>query len=167
MKLMPDNWQEIFIPELSLAELVVRGMILYFLILILLRILPRRTISELGAMDLVFVLLITEAASHALGDFTSIGDGVIMVMVIMICSFSVNQLTFHSTFFQKMFEQPPVPIIKDGKMLHRNIRKELITQDELMARLHENGIEDLKEVKDAWVESEGNISMIKWEKNED
>lgn len=163
MKFIPENLSDIFAPEMPLLEIFLRGIILYFFILIILRILPRRNTGELGAMDLVFILLLTEAASHALGDFTTIGDGIIMLLVFVGCNYGVNYLTHHFEFFQKMFEHSPVQIIKDGKVIHRNLRRELITKDELMANLRENGIENISDVKKAFVESEGNISFIKFE----
>lgn len=164
MEITIADIEKIVKPEMPLLEIFLRGVILYFLILLILRFLPRRTTGELGAMDLVFILLLTEAASHAMGDFTSLGDGVIMLLVFILCNYGVNQLTYHVKFFQNIFEHPPVQIIKDGKILHRNMRKELLTQGELMANLRENGIEKLTDVKNAFVESEGNISFVKWEK---
>lgn len=165
MKLFPEHLDKIFLPEMPLFENILRGAILYFFILAILRILPRRTTGELGAMDLVFILLLTEAASHALGDFNTIGDGIIMLLVFIICNYAVNQLTYHSAFFRKLFEHEPVQIIKDGKINHKNMRKELLTKDELLTSLRENGIENIDDVKDAFVESEGIISFIKKEKN--
>ena len=164
MKFLPEDWATVFMPQYPMLELVVRGILLYFIILFILRLLPRRTTGELGAMDLVLILLLAEVASNALGDFTSIGDGLIMFLVFMACSYGVNQLTYHVTFMQKLFEHAPVQIIKDGKILLKNMRKELITRDELIANLRENGIEQISEVKKAYVESEGNISFITYEK---
>ncbi|WP_158602510.1 DUF421 domain-containing protein [Proteiniphilum sp. X52] len=166
MKFSPDNWQDVFIPEYPVLELIVRGMALYFFILFMLRILTRRTTGELTAMDLVFVLLLTEAASHALGDFTTLGDGIVMLLVFLLCNHGVNQLTYRFTFFQKIFEHPPLLIIKDGNLNLRNMRKELLTKDELMNSLRENGMENISDVKKAFVESDGRISFIQYEKKE-
>lgn len=164
MEILPKNWSDVFVPEYPLIELIARGFILYFIILFMFRVLPRRTTAELGSMDIVFILLLTEAASHALGDFTTIGDGIIMMMVFLLCNYGVNQLTFRVKFLQKLFTHSPVPIIRDGKMLRGNMRKELLTKDELIANLRENGIEDISEVKNAYVEGEGNITFIKYDK---
>lgn len=66
MKFLPENWKDIFIPEFALIELLIRGVVLYFTLLFILRLLPRRATGELSAMDLVFILLLTEIASHSL-----------------------------------------------------------------------------------------------------
>lgn len=158
--MLPEDWSQIFIPELSLGELVLRAVIMYFFILFMLRILPRRNAGELGAMDLLLILLVSEAASHSLGDFTNLADGIIMILIFMGCNYLVNQLTFRSAFLRKILEQKPVQIIKDGKLIHRNMRRELITKDELMGNLRESGVDSISKVKEAWVENEGNLSVV-------
>jgi uncharacterized membrane protein YcaP (DUF421 family) len=68
MELLPDSWSRVFAVETPLLELIARGTVLYFGILIFMRFMPRRTGGELATMGLVFLLLIAEAAAHALGD---------------------------------------------------------------------------------------------------
>ncbi|RYY42484.1 MAG: DUF421 domain-containing protein, partial [Chitinophagaceae bacterium] len=66
---------KLFHLENSILELFLRGSILYLGILLLMRFLPRRTGGELAVMDLIFVLLIAEAGTHALGNYSSITEG--------------------------------------------------------------------------------------------
>ena len=75
MEFLPQSWPSVFTLETPLLELIVRGTVLYFGILILMRLMPRRTGGELAMMDLVFLLLITNAASHALGAYNAVADG--------------------------------------------------------------------------------------------
>lgn len=77
MPLQPDDWSAVFALETPLLELLLRGVLLYITILFLLRVMPRRMAGEVASMDLVLILLITESASHALGDYRSIGDGIV------------------------------------------------------------------------------------------
>ncbi len=156
----PVNWESVFLPELSILELIVRGVVLYFVIVLILRVLTRHTTGELTAMDLIFILLLAEAATHAMGGYSSIGDCVVLLIVFTLCNYGVNKLTYHFSFFQKLFEQSPIQVIDNGKLNRRNMRRELLTKDELMASLRENGVEDLRKVKKAFVEGDGNISFI-------
>ena len=94
------------------------------------------------------------------------GDGIVMLLLFMLCNHGVNQLTYHSPFFQKLFEHSPIQIIHEGKLNLRNMRRELLTKDELMSHLRENGIENINEVKKAFVEGDGNISFIQYEKGD-
>lgn len=147
--------------EYPLAELIFRGAFLFILFMVLFRILPRRTGGELAPMDLVFLFLITEAASHSLGDFSSLGDGTVQILTFMALNYAINKLSFHFPRFERIAEHEPLPIIKDGKVIPRNLRKEAITSDELQGGMRLNGIEDIAEVKLAYVEGDGKLSFVK------
>ncbi len=81
MKLLPDTWSHLFVLETPLLELVARGTLLYTAILVLFRFMPRRSGGEMALMDLIFALLIVSAVSHSLGDYTSVADGLFLVVV--------------------------------------------------------------------------------------
>lgn len=147
--------------EYPLLELIFRGAFLFILFMVLFRILPRRTGGELGPMDLVFLFLITEAASHSLGDFTSLTDGTVQILTFMALNYATSKLSFLFPAFERMTEHEPLPIIKDGKAIPANLRKESITADELIGGLRLNGIDDITQVKVAYVESDGKLSVVK------
>jgi uncharacterized membrane protein YcaP (DUF421 family) len=152
---------KLFLIETSVWELLLRGSLLYLGILLLMRVLPRRAGSELATMDLIFIILIGEAAAHALGDYTSVAEGFIVIITLMAGNYIVNALSYHFTFIEKLVSAPPLQIIKEGKLLHRNMRREYITKEELLDYLRKEGIEDVNQVKAAFVESEGQITVIK------
>ncbi len=152
---------ELFEVETPVLELILRGTLLYLGILFLMRILPRRTTGEMTVMDLVFVLLIAEGASNAMGNYKTVTEGFIMIGTILFWNFSVNVLSFNFAFVEKLVAHPPVQIVKNGKMLKRNMRREFLTEEELISQLREEGIEDLSKVKKACIESDGVISIIK------
>ena len=83
MEMVPDSWREVFALETPLLELLARGTVLYFAIVIFLRFMPRRTGGEIAVMDLVFVVLIAEAAAHALGDYDAIADALVLIATLM------------------------------------------------------------------------------------
>jgi uncharacterized membrane protein YcaP (DUF421 family) len=62
---------------------------------------------------------------------------------------------------QRLVDQKPLPLVVDGKILYRNLRKELITREELNSHLREEGVADVSEVKSAYMESDGKISVVK------
>ena len=151
----------LFMQETNLAELILRGTVLYFGILIMLRVLPRRTGGEMATMDLIFIILIAEAAAHSLGDYTTVTDGFIVILTLVIWNFLVNLLSYHYPKIEKLVSAPPLQIIRDGKLLRRNMRKEYITEEELMDHLRKHEIEEVDQVKAAFVESEGHITVLK------
>lgn len=160
MKLTPDNWLEVFAPQTSLLELAARGVILYFGILVLMRFMPRRAGAELATMDLIFALLIAEAAAHSLGDYTSVADGIILIMIIMACNYLINMLSYRVPLIERLVSAPPLQIIRNGELLRRNMRREFLTEEELMSYLRQQGIDDVKNVKSAHVEGEGKITVV-------
>ncbi len=161
MSFVPDHWSDIFVVQTPLLELLVRGLVLYAGILVLMRLMPRRTGGQLAMMDLVMVLLVTEAASHALGDYDALGDGLVMVIVIMALNYLVNFLSYHVPAFERLVSSPPLLVIRNGRFLRRNMRSEYLTEEELMSYLRQNGIDDVSAVKAAFVEDEGKVSVIK------
>lgn len=160
MEISPSDWLGIFAPETPLLELVARGAALYFGVLFLMRVMPRRSVGELSGMDLVFVILIAEAAAHSMGDYKSIGDGIFLIVILMGCNYLVNLLSYYVPFVERLVSASPMQIIKDGQLLRKNMRREFITEEELMDHLRQEGIEELKDVKQAFVESEGKITVI-------
>ena len=160
MELLQINLAEIFRVETPVLELMLRASLLYLGILFLLRIMPRRTGGELATMDLLFVVLIAEATTHSLGGYKSVTEGFIVVLTLMMLNYFINFLSYYSSFVEKLIASPPLLVVKDGKLLRRNMRREFLTEEELMEHLRREGIEDIKEVKSAHVEADGQISFI-------
>ena len=161
MEILKLDLAELFHFENSLVTLMVKGTVIYLGILFLFRILPRRTGGEMAMMDLIFVLLIAEAATHSLGGYESITEGFVVILTLMGWNYLINFLSYHSDFIEKMVSAPALPIIKNGKLLHRNMRREYLTKEELMDHLRLEGIEEIGEVKSAYVEGDGKISVVR------
>jgi uncharacterized membrane protein YcaP (DUF421 family) len=70
-------------------------------------------------------------------------------------------LTHRSPTFARYFQPAPLLLIKNGRLLPRNMRPELITKDELMTHLREEGVSAIAEVEQACMEPDGIISVIK------
>jgi uncharacterized membrane protein YcaP (DUF421 family) len=112
-------------------------------------------------MDLIFALLIAEAAAHSLGDYKAVGDGLTLIVFIMGFNYPGNALSYHVPFIERLVSAPPLRIIRDGELLRRNMRREYLTEEELVSYLRQQGIDEIGEVKAAFVEGEGEISVIK------
>lgn len=161
-ELFPDNWAALFVVETPLLELVVRGSVLYLAILVLMRLLPRRTGGELATMDLIFLLLIAESASNAFGDYRSVTEGLILVLVLVSWNFGMNAASYRFRCIERLVSAPPIQVVRDGKMLRRNMRREFLTEEELMSALRQQGIASLEQVKAAYVEGEGPITFVQY-----
>ena len=84
-----------------------------------------------------------------------------LVATIVFWSSAIDWLAYHVRAFEPIVHPPPEPIIVDGRLNRRNMRAELITMDELMTQLRLQGIEDVADVKRAFVEGNGELSILR------
>jgi uncharacterized membrane protein YcaP (DUF421 family) len=87
----------------------------------------------------------------------------VLVGHIIFSNYALDWLSFKAPWFERLIEPSPLPLVKQGKLLRRNMRSELITEVELRGQLREQGVEDVAKVKAAYIESDGRISVIKYE----
>ena len=69
-------------------------------------------------------------------------------------------MSFRSRFVERLITPPPLQVVRNGELLWRNMRRELLTREELMDQLRHEGIDDLAKVKTAYVEPEGKLTFI-------
>jgi uncharacterized membrane protein YcaP (DUF421 family) len=155
------NWYEVFIPSLSVTELFVRGTLVYLLLFAFLRFIPNRNIGAVGISDLLVVILFANAAQNAMAiNYTSITDGVMLLSIIVFWKYTLNWLGYKFSRIQRFLSPPPVMLVKNGHLIYRNLNRELITESELMIQLRKQGLEKLDDVKMAFMEADGSISVI-------
>jgi uncharacterized membrane protein YcaP (DUF421 family) len=159
------DWAKLFVPDTPLLELFLRGTIMYLGIFALMRILRRET-GEIGMADILVVVLIADAAQNAMAnDYESITDGLFLVVVIIGWSFVLNWLAFQFPRFEGLVHPPPLPLVEAGKLNRRNMRREFVSEEELMSHLREEGVEDVANVKRAALEGDGHISVVKYDRD--
>lgn len=155
------DWAKIFVPDTPLLEILIRGTLTYLALFTLLRLVLKRQSSAMGITDLLVVVLIADAAQNAMADdYTSIADGVLLVATIIFWAYALDWLGYRFPRFQRFFHPPPLPLVREGRLLHRNMRRELITEGELWSQLRQQGINNLRDVKEAYMEGDGRISVI-------
>ncbi|NJL63068.1 MAG: DUF421 domain-containing protein [Methylacidiphilales bacterium] len=155
------DWQAIFIPSLPILELIVRGSLVYLALFSVLRFLPSRQLGTLGIADLLVVVLFAEAAQNAMAsNYTSITEGAILVGTVIFWSYFLNWLGYKIPKFQRFINPPPLLLVKNGHTINRHMQRELITEEELMSQLRQQGVEFLADVKKAYLEADGSISII-------
>jgi uncharacterized membrane protein YcaP (DUF421 family) len=160
------DWQGIFIPETPLLEIFIRGSLVYLGLFLLLRVLLKRESGTLGITDMLLVVLIADAAQNGMAhDYRSVPEGLFLVATIIFWSWVLNWLGHHFPFFQKLVKPRKLLLVKDGRMIKENMQKELITTSELMSEVRMSGVEELSQVKAAYMEPSGNISVITYEQS--
>jgi uncharacterized membrane protein YcaP (DUF421 family) len=159
---MAIDWQQMFALSVSPLELIIRGSLIYCFLFLIFRVILRRDVGAIGIADVVVLVLIADAASNAMsGEYKSITDGVILVSTIVAWNVLLDWLSFRSPRLRAWIQSSEICLIRDGRVLHRNLRREFMTEDDLRAKLREYGITDFNEVRAAFMESDGVVSVIK------
>jgi uncharacterized membrane protein YcaP (DUF421 family) len=112
---MHVDWGQLFVPSGSLAELVIRGSVIYLAALTFMRIL-RRQGSGLTRADLLFITFIADASQNGMaGEYKSITEGLVLVGTLFSWNFLVDWLSFHSVFIHRLLEPPPLLVVSPGR----------------------------------------------------
>lgn len=155
------NWQELFVPSVPVVELILRGSLVYLILFSVLRFIPSRQLGTLGITDVLVVVLFAEAAQNAMAtNYTSITEGAILVITVIFWSYFLNWIAYYFPPLKHFLNPPPLPLVKNGRLIPQNLERELITEDEFMSQLRQQSVESLAEVKAAYIEADGSISII-------
>ncbi len=149
-----------FVPTESVLEIIIRGTIMYLGMFALLRVFRRQS-GGIGIADILVIVVIADAAQNGMaGDSKSITEALILISTIVLWDWLFDWLGYKSSFFARIMAPQPLLLIEDGKILFTNLEKELITEDELMGQLREQGIDDLSIIKKCFLESSGHFSVL-------
>jgi uncharacterized membrane protein YcaP (DUF421 family) len=94
------------------------------------------------------------------GEYTSITDGALLVTVIVLWSVGLNWLGYHSHRIGTLIHPPSLVIIRHGVIEEDHLRRELITREELMTGLREQGMRRVEDVEEARIEGNGRLTVF-------
>lgn len=161
----PINWTEIFVPSVHPLEIFIRGTLIYLFCFIVMRF-TRRGISGVSISDLLIIVMIADAAQNGMaGDYKSVTDGIVLIVTLVFWDYLLNFIQDRVPFIGRLFYPKPVELIVDGKLQRKNMDRNYITYDELMSQVRESGLEKPGEVKKAYMEGDGSISVIPKDKD--
>jgi uncharacterized membrane protein YcaP (DUF421 family) len=156
------DWGALFIPDKPLLEIFVRGTVMYVGLLVLLRLTPNHETGRASPTNLLVIVLLADAAQNAMaGDYRSITDGLLLVGTLIFWSMLASWLCLRVPFVRWLLLAPPIRLIRNGRVHARNLQRELMSMDDLRSKLRQQGIENLGTVKEAWLEPDGEISVIR------
>ena len=143
-------------------ELVLRGSAVYWFLFVLFRFVLRRDAGSLGIADILLLVLIADASQNAMaGGYETVPDGFVLVATLIGWNWLLDWASFRFNSVRRFAEPAPLVLVRRGRILARNLRREFVTIPELMASLREHGIEKLADVKMARMEPDGVISVIR------
>lgn len=143
-------------------SIVARVAIIYVSLLVLLRIVGRRTLSDVTPMDMLVMLLISETVSPSLTNGNdSIPGGVLAAGTLIALASLTSRLAFRHRGFERLTSGATALLIRDGKVDSATMRRFRITDEDLDTALHENGVLRVDQVARGFVEACGDITIVK------
>jgi uncharacterized membrane protein YcaP (DUF421 family) len=155
------DWVAIFQPSVGVLEVVVRGSIMYLALFAILRFIARRQSGRIGTADLLVIVLIADAAQNALGkDYQSVTEGIALVLTIVAWEYLLDWLSWRYPKLRGWLQAQPLKLVSGGHVLKENMRREMLSEEELQAALRHEGIADIRSVEDLYIEQSGQFSVI-------
>ena len=144
-----------------MAIVIIRTLIIYFSLLLVLRLLGKRQLGEMELSEFVVAALIADLAAHPLQDMgIPLINGLIPILVLFCCEVLIAGLSLKSIRLRSLVFGKPSLLIVHGQILQREMYKNRFTLDELMQELRAKGITDLNTVSYGVLETNGKLSLI-------
>lgn len=144
---------------------VLRGVAIYIFLLIVFRIMGKRSLSETTTFDFILLLIISEVTQQALvGKDFSLTGSTILIGTLMCMELVFSAIKERFPLFDKMLEGEPMLIVDKGAPLKRRMKKSRVDEDDILeaARLS-CGLERMDQIKYAVLEKDGSISIIPYD----
>ena len=153
-----------FIPEVQVLEKIVRPLIVYFFLLLMFRIAGKRELGQMTPFDLVVLLTISNVLQNAMiGADNSLSGGLIGGLTLFIANGLVGRLTLRFPGIARLLEGKPTLLIEDGRVLTKNLRREVMTKAELERAVRKHDLDpetDLPLIRRALLEQDGSVTII-------
>jgi uncharacterized membrane protein YcaP (DUF421 family) len=148
------------VPEISVLELVVRGIVVYLVLFALLRFIGKKHVGELSPFDLVVLLIISETVDGSLiGEDHSLTGGLISAATLVLVVQIVGYLTWRFRSVEKFIEGVPRVLIRHGEVQHAALDQERVTLSELIEAMRREGHSSVTNIRFAILETDGSITM--------
>jgi uncharacterized membrane protein YcaP (DUF421 family) len=152
---------DLFDLGISPGEKVLRSLLVFAFLLVALRLGGKRELAQINVLDLVVLLLVSNALQNAMiGNDNSLLGGVIGASVLFAANYGFVHLTFRSARARRLLEGAPRVLVEDGRVNERALRREAMTKSELVSLVRERGFRDLDDVALVMLETNGHIAVM-------
>jgi uncharacterized membrane protein YcaP (DUF421 family) len=157
---MEIDWEGMWVPTVSLVEIFLRGSVVYLSLFLYFRLL-RREAGGVGITDVLVIVLVADATQNAMAhDAQSITEGLLLVATIGFWDYLLDWLGYRYPFFERLLRPPPLLLVSRGRLMRQNMKREMITEDELRSLLREQGVDDYRSVHRCYLEGDGRLSVL-------
>ena len=155
---------ELFRFDLNPWELVLRGTAIYWFLFLLFRFVLRRDVGSIAIADILLLVLIADASQNAMaGGYTTVSEGFVLVATIAGWNYLLDWCSYRFEWIHRIAEPGPLMLVRHGRVLRSNLRQEMLSVEDLYTKLRGQGVDDVRKVKSAFMESDGSISVIRFE----
>ena len=149
-----------FVIGLPILEKIIRPILVYLALVVLLRIFGKRELAQLNPFDLVVLLSLSNTVQNAIiGNDNSVTGGVIGAITLLATNYLVVRFLFRHRRLDQIVEGKSTTLIDRGKVLQKNLAKELLSHSELLTVLHRQGFDDVDEVEQCVLEPSGTFAV--------
>jgi uncharacterized membrane protein YcaP (DUF421 family) len=141
----------------------VRATIIYFFLLLVVRLLGKREVGATSAFDLIVALMLGEVVDEAIFGDVSMVKGMLAIGVVGVWHFANSWASYRSQVIDKLTGASPTVLVQDGQILHDHLAKERMNEAEVWSELRLMGVDKIEEVKKATLEPNGKISVLQQE----
>lgn len=156
-----DALHNMFHLGLPVIEKILRAFIVYFMVLLGLRLAGKRELAQLNPFDLIVLLLLSNTVQNAIiGDDNSVTGGMIGAAALLMVNYVMVRLARRNRRIARLLEGRPDVLIKNGQIQKDHLNRELISKAELVAAAHKQGINSLHDVEHCVLEPTGTITFV-------
>lgn len=154
-------WTDMFMLALPVAEKILRPIVVYFFLVIGLRLAGKRELAQLNPFDLVVLLTLSNTVQNAIiGDDNTVTGGLIGAATLLLVNFLVVRFLFRHEKLDRLVEGSSTLLMDRGQILERGLAKEVLTRQDLLAAAHKQGFGNLEEVDRATLDPSGMICFV-------
>lgn len=152
---------DLLVPGVPLLEKIVRPIIVYVFLVVALRLAGRRELGQLNTFDLIVLLMLSNTVQNAIiGNDNSVVGGLVGAASLLMTNWLVVRFLYRHPALERTLEGEPAVLIRDGVLLRDRLRRELITEQEVLAAIRRQGFESPGRVGLALLETSGTISVF-------
>lgn len=145
----------------ELLMTALRAVLVYGVMLVVIRLLGKRTIGNFSAFDLLVALMLGEIVDEIIYGDVSLAQGFVAIFTLAAVEYANSWISYSSATANRWVEGEPTPLVVDGALQREAMRRERMHERDVMAELRLAGIEDLEKVKRATLETDGEVSVIR------
>ncbi len=154
-------WHNMFYLELPVLEKMFRPVIVYVFLIVGLRLAGKRELAQLNPFDLIVLLTLSNTVQNSIiGNDNSVTGGILGASTLLAVNYVVVRFLYSHERWEHIIEGNCDVLIEDGKVLHQNLKRELLTVAELETAAHRQGFASLDDVDRAVLEVGGTISFF-------